>query len=477
MPVQNPDFTTPTPGLNPGRAQFWTHAEVGALSRRFAGYAGHMTTAKYWGAEEFEGGWSNDDGWTDEFSPGDTVEFPSGPETFEDWVGYAMEWLDEFELGDTDPVDYNIYHPGDGHVPYEAFESKWDNDFPYIDNMALPTFAWHFREFEDGAAPTYIDPSDGLAKYVIGSAYIIRLWLGKIQAGIFIADMPILLTPGTYTKAAMRSHLQSKTNAALIAAGAPFGSGDLTWKVNPYTGGLRVSNTKGSDYYMILASPAGLSAWTSLGFAIDDSIHHHPIPADVVEDAVFDGGMYWEPFDLFWNNYLDEVLWHLRPWVDAHDAVYPITIQAGINDALEIYYDDRAGLSTTLALTLTPGVYANAAAMAVEVEAQVNAALTAYGPPLGPGDIDATTTPDGEQVRIINNGGPNMQMWLAPPAAADGWDDLGFDVEIFFLPGIPDQKTRRLPDLLAYTVAQYDTVPGPAEPWENFEDNWIEVLP
>jgi len=482
MAILNPSFETAEPNANPGEAEDWTHGQSGAVGKRWAGYQAHDVDPVFYAVEQYHGGWGNDGAFISEFSPGDTVALDA--ETFEDWAtpGLDMPWETEFDVGDTANSLYEIWAGTvPGYAQAEAFESLWDNDRSWI--TTVPTYDFHLRQFQDGEAPTYEDPGTGLLSYVIGSGDTIRVmltrWLG-FMASTFSSD--ITLTPGTYSVPDMVTHLQTVTDAALTAAGAPFAPGDILWSQAP-GGGIRVEVSK-TLYWMITAEPAsGLSAWGSLLFTIDDNgTHWHPgLFSDVATLASYSPGLDYEMFDLYWDNDFDEVLFDLREWIDAHDAVYPLTITAGVNDTFWIYWDNRAGQSTMLQCVINPNTYPNAAALAADMQIQITAALIAAPvvPPMGGGEINAVANPSG-QIRLINNGSaapPGYQMWLSTPFAQDAWEDIGYDLQFWIAPGAPDFKTRRLPDFLSRQGAQYDVVPGPAEPWENFEDNWTTILP
>lgn len=477
MAILNPSFETPEPNANPGEAEDWTHAQSGAIGKRWAGYQAHDTDPVYYGVEQYHGGWGNDGDFIWEFESGSTVALPA--ETFEDWEtpGVDMPFETELDAADRDPADYDVWEDGATTAERENFESLWDNTVPYAKPDAVDVRLFHFREWEDGTAPTYTDPGTGEPSYQIGVATDIVVRLAQWAAILTEFDSTITLTPGTYNVADMVTHLQTVTDAALVAAGAPWGAGDIGWSAAP-DGGLRVEITKAS-YWMILEDPSTNSAWGSLLFTIDSAIHFHPgASTDVLTLAQYTPGLSYEMFDMYWNNYWDEVLFDLRDFIDAHDTVYPITIQAGVNDKITIWYDDLAGATTVGQLTLAPGVYTTAALMAAQLLIQINAWLGAAGPPFAVGDITATDNPGG-QVRVINldPAKNSTQMWFANPASANGWDDLGFTVQDWLAPNVPDPKTRRLPESLGFQLAQYDVVPGPAEPYENFEDNWTTVLP
>jgi len=481
--ILNPSFEIAEPNANPGEAEDWTHGQSGAIGKRWAGYQAHDTDPVFYAVEQYHGGWGNDGAFIWGFIAGSTVA--QSPETFEDWItsGVDMPWETELDPADRFNAFYDIWAGAfPGFAQAEAFESLWDNDRSWI--TGVPTYDFHLRQFQDGGAPTYTDPGTGLPSYVIGSGDRIRVvltrWLGMFPS-TFAPNM--VLTPGTYNVADMVTHLQAVTDAALTAAGGAFAPGDILWTEAP-GGGVRVSVDK-SLYWMNTTEPtSGVTAWGSLLFTIDPrGTQFHPGDfTDVATLALYTPGLAYELFDLYWDNDFDEVLFDLRDWIDGHDAVYPLTITGGVNDVFWIYWDNLAGQSTMLQCTINPNTYPNAAALAADMQIQITAALIAAPvvPPMGGGEISAIANPTG-QIRLINHGSaapPGYQMWLATPiGVSDAWPDLGYDLQFWLAPGVWDFKTRRLPDFLALTAAMYDVVPGPPEPYENFEDNWTSVLP
>lgn len=468
MAIGNPSFEDEVTGENPGKAQGWIHAAVGGTPLvSWAGYQAHDSDPNYWAVERFEGGWNNDDGFKTVFEVTDLAELPTGAETFEDWIGVPMEFDKEFEASDLEAAEFDVWDEGATTWEWEGFESLWDNDFPFAPGNV---YLWHFQPWEDGVEPSYIDPTTGNPAYIIGTADKIVIWLGKwTGSAMEVFEAEISIDAGTYSVADMITELEAKTDAALTAAGAPWVTTDLTWSQAP-GGGMRIEFSK-STYFMISAEPADSSAWSALGFTINSATHHHPIPADVLGSALYSPGLSYEMFDLYWNNFWDEVLWDQQDFIDAHDVTYPVTITLNVNDKVTIWYDDLGGTTIVGNLTLTPGVYPTAAAMAAELETQINAWLTSEGPPHGPTDIDATTNPSG-QIRVINKNlsATNLQMWLTNPTSANGWATLGFDVADFLAPGVPDLKTRRMPVFVAMTYADYDA--GTPESVEDFEEEW-----
>jgi len=478
--IKNPSFEDADPtGYNPGVPDDWTIQDFNFESWMWAPFQGG-TPVEFWPVERFESGWNNNDGFIDELEPADLYPFVvdgGDVETFEYWTsGSLMIWMDEFEDSDLSPAFYQI---SGGMFPafsmVEGFESLWNNDLP-----PNGTYLKHLEAFVDGEVVAF-DPVLNSPVYTIGGDDTILVNLTRLS-GMFVFSFlsPIVLSQGTYDLASMIVELQTKTDAALVAAGAPFLAGDITWEVAP-TGGIRVKNTKvGSPtWWMRLASPGG-SAWNELGFddvpESPDLFSARPIPSEVTDRALYAPGFDWEWFDFGWDDDYDEYLWHGESWIDGHDAGPSFVINGGSNDTAWIFIDDLGGSATMLQMTLTPGTY-NLASMVIEFQTQLVAALTAAGPPWAAGHMVIQASPKG-QIRIMNQGGiVNLNMWLYRPTNS-AWEELGFEpldeMDAFTL---PDRNSRRVDadntSGILWERAQYA---GPLY-YEGFEDPGWPVLP
>lgn len=461
--IKNPHFEDRDPGKNPGLAEDWTLEVFNAEEWRYANYQAHDTDPNYYAVERFEGGWGNDDGWIDEFEVGDLLPYDvdgGDVETFELWLGYLMIWTNEFAATDLEAATYSIIG---GTADYEAFESDWGHDLP-----TLGTFLFYLAPWFDGVEADE-DPGTGVPEWIISSnADTIRL---KLADTINTFETDITITPGSYARAAMIGELQVQTDAALTAAGAPFGPGDIIWETAP-GGGLRVRNAKTGGtpvYWFWIEEPTSQSAWSSLFFTLPDLVRARPA-SDALDRAIYGPGYDWEWFERGWtNDYLDH-LWHGTSFIDGF-ATDPttFTIVAASNDAFWIYLDDEAGSTYMLQMILAPGVY-NLAAMIVEINTRLNAALGGAPAPYSAGNILAAVSPKG-QIRIENFGGlVNVNFWLYEPTNT-AWPTLGFTLDQMNAFTLPDRNSRRLDaDNVAGILWEHALYDLGIRGWEGFED-------
>lgn len=478
--IKNPSFEDADPtGYNPGVPDDWTIQDFNFESWMWAPFQGG-TPVEFWPVERFESGWNNNDGFIDELEPADLYPFVvdgGDVETFEYWTaGSLMVWIEEFEDSDLFPAFFSIWG---GMFPafsmVEGFESLWNNDLPIAG-----TYIHHLESFIDGVVVEF-DVVLNSPIYRIGGddsiQVVVSRWFGGFPQTF---STVIQLTAGTYDQAGILVELQTKSDAALTAAGAPFAPGDFVWETAP-TGGLRLRLTKSdaTRWYLWMIAP-GSSAWDELGFSnvpqVKDLSHLRPLEDDSTERALYAPGFDWEWFDFGWGNDYDEYLWHGESWIDGHDAGPSFVINGGSNDTAWIFIDDLGGSATMLQMTLTPGTY-NLASMVIEFQTQLVAALTAAGPPWAAGHMVIQASPKG-QIRIMNQGGiVNLNMWLYRPTNS-AWEELGFEpLDEMDAIAYPDRNSRRVDaDNTAGILWERATYVGPLW-YEGFEDPGWPVLP
>lgn len=175
----------------------------------------------------------------------------------------------------------------------EDFERDWDN----IDTTIPWTYMWTWVPWIDG---TENPRNSGTQVQILAGvndtfSIHLRIW----GTGNSTSSGVLTVPAGTYPVAAFVVAMQNVINAWLIAAGAPFGAGNVTVAESPGRLSIRVSNTGPSDCVMYLTDEA-TDLWDFLGMAYDafGDVEDYPQPVaarwvgddDLLSAAMFDSG-------------------------------------------------------------------------------------------------------------------------------------------------------------------------------------------
>lgn len=416
---------------------------------------------KHWGIELFETDWNNDDYiWS--FSPSDLdfAEFDPDNKFYEPFLyfgagGTLLTYLENWGAISDDPAEFDTT-PED----FEDFEEDWNNDPWY------PAFtSWVF-----GTKSENFSITTGANKLGIKLEHTVNPDF----------DAVLEITAGSYTAAALKTELQTKVNAALTAAGAPYAANDIIFQVHPGDSTkLSLYNNK-AGYIMRLYESSD-DGWPSvLGYSLT-WLSYRYYEADLLDSASYawvgkynSATNYEEQFERGFNNDETSAPWDfnktLADFIDGSVTEPPgdYVIQTGVNDKGSLRYRYWVtGQLTTTTLTVPAATY-TLAQLVTQLQTLIDAWLTGAGAPFGAGDIDVLASPTGTVRFRVDK--PALAVLFVTDVDKTLWDYIGMQyddpnhVEQYLHP-----DTARWPEGANWDRATFDVAP---EFYEDFEEDW-----
>lgn len=418
---------------------------------------------KDWGIERFETDWGNEP-FILYFLPAhlDPALFDPDNKMYEPFLywgagGTLLSYIASWDDVADDPAVFDTTPEN-----YEDFEEDWNNE-PFI-----PAFT----------------------SYIFGEkSETFTISAGQEMLGIKLEhpvnpdfDAVLTITVGSYTAASLVTELQTKVDAALVAAGGLFGAGDIVFALHPGDATkVCVYNNK-STYLMRLYSDPD-DGWPDILGRELTLLDYRYYEADLLDAGAFpwvgeynSATYYAEQFERDWMNSDINNPWDFRrtvdDWIDGTETI-PAggwIIQLGVNDSGSLHLRRWKTASVTSAnLVIPAGTYTTA-----QLIIQINIAITAWlggaGVPWNPGDIVADESPDGT-IRLYNAAVISDAVFFVTNTIKTLWDYIGmpYDDATTEVEEYLHAETARFFYLHDLDPASFDVVP---ESWENFETDW-----